>query len=97
MLCGPGYSEASQYLPWLVFAAGLFCCGQIAAQAMLIHRDTKALIAPKIATAILACALYVLGARVAGVYGVAAASVGWTLVYCVWVMRLAALSKPREA
>lgn len=89
LMCGPGYEEAGQYLPWLVVAAGLFACGQIASHAMLIRRDTKALLVPKIGTGILACALYALGARAAGVYGVVAANIGFALVYSLWIMRLA--------
>lgn len=89
LMCGAGYEEAGQYLPWLVIAAGLFACGQIASQAMFIRRDTKALIVPKIATGILALALYILGARTAGVFGVVAANIAFALVYFLWIMRLA--------
>jgi O-antigen/teichoic acid export membrane protein len=89
LMCAPGYEEAGKYLPWLVIAAGLFACGQIASLAMLIRRDTKGLIAPKIATGILAFVLYVLGARAAGIYGVVGANIGFALVYCLWILRLA--------
>jgi O-antigen/teichoic acid export membrane protein len=88
VLCGHGYEEASRYLPGLVIAAGLFACGQIATHALLIHRNTKALIAPKVVTGILAFALYILCARMAGIYGIVLANVTWTLVYFLWVMRL---------
>jgi O-antigen/teichoic acid export membrane protein len=89
LMCGPRYEEAGRYLPGLVIAAGLFDCGQIASQAMLIRRDSKALVVPKIATGILAFTLYILGARTAGVYGVVAANVAFALIYCLWIIRLA--------
>lgn len=96
LMCGREYGEASKYLPGLVIAAGLFACGQIATHALLIHRQTKALIAPKIVTGILALALYVAGARVAGVYGVVTANIVWTLVYFLWVTWLAAVIGKRK-
>jgi O-antigen/teichoic acid export membrane protein len=94
LMFGRGYQEAGQYLPWLVVAAGLFACGQITSHAMLIRRRTKAMIAPKIGTGILALLFYIIGARVAGIYGVVAANIGFALVYCLWIMRLAACREP---
>lgn len=89
LLCGARYGEVSKYLPWLVVAAGLFACGQVSTHALLIYRHTKALIVPKITTGVLALLLYLAGARVAGVYGVVAANIGWTLVYYLWVTLIA--------
>jgi len=88
LLCGSGYEEASRYLPGLVIAAGLFACGQIASHAFLIHRDTKALIAPKVVTGLLAFALYIMSARIAGVFGIVIANIVWTAVYFLWITRL---------
>jgi O-antigen/teichoic acid export membrane protein len=96
MMCGPSYGEASKYLPWLVIAAGLFACGQIASHAMLIHRNTRSLITPKITTGILAFLLYILGAHLAGVYGVVAANVACALVYYLWITRLAMVVAARS-
>jgi O-antigen/teichoic acid export membrane protein len=89
LLCGPEYAEVNDYLPGLVLAGGLFACGQIATHALLIHRNTKGLIAPKIVTGILACILYVFGARFDGIHGVVIANIVWTLIYFLWVTMLA--------
>jgi O-antigen/teichoic acid export membrane protein len=89
LMLGHGYGEVAQYLPWLVIASGLFACGQIASEALRDHRETKALIAPKIGTGILAIVLYILGARIAGIYGVVAANIAWTFAYCIWILVLA--------
>jgi lipopolysaccharide exporter len=90
ILCGPGYQEVGQYLPWLMIAAGFFISGQIASHAMLIRCETHRLLAPKIVTGILTVAVYIVGARVAGINGVVTANIGVAFIYCLWILYLAA-------
>jgi O-antigen/teichoic acid export membrane protein len=90
LFAGPRYSGAANHIPWLALAAGLFACGQMASNALLIVCKTRSLIMPKVVTALFAVALNFVGARLAGVTGVVLANVAFSVLYCSWMLVLTA-------
>lgn len=90
LFCAPQYVSAANHIPWLVLAAGLFACGQTASNALLIACKTRSLITPKVVTAVCAVALNCLGAKIAGVTGVVAANLAFSVLYCGWILVLTA-------
>lgn len=87
---GPGFQQASPYLPWVIVAAGLFAAGQARALVLMTTTRTTALLMPKIGVAVLATVLNILGARVAGLAGVVYATVVTASVYLCWMLLLTA-------
>ena len=84
----PGYSSVAYLLPWMVLAGGLFTAGQTAALNLMSSLSTKALLMPKIGTAVLGVCLNCLGAALFGVPGIVAASIVFAIVYLVWILRI---------
>jgi O-antigen/teichoic acid export membrane protein len=88
LLVGPEYHEIAPLLPWAILAGGLFGCAQVAVLRILMGADTRALIAPKIGTAVTGVALRIGGAYLMGLRGVVAASVIFSLMYFAWIITL---------
>lgn len=83
------YWGGSPFLGWMVLASGLFAAGQVAALSLQSDLMTHYLRKPKIATALLAVLLNVLGARYFGLRGVIAAGVAFAAVHTIWISALA--------
>jgi O-antigen/teichoic acid export membrane protein len=88
LFAAQGFREMSALLPWMVAAGGLFAAGQALSLNLMARLRTRALIGPKLATAVLAVGLNIAGARYAGVPGVVAAAVAAGLVWLVWMAAL---------
>jgi O-antigen/teichoic acid export membrane protein len=85
-LLPPEYGSVAYLLPLMVLSSGLFACGQVASLKHALSTDPRTLIAPKIATAVLGTGLNFAGAWAFGIPGVAAASVCFSVTYCLWVV-----------
>lgn len=88
LLVGVEFRSASHLLPWVVMAGGLFSAGQILSLTSFVELDARALLIPKIVTAVLGVGCNFLGARYFGTAGVVAGLLGFSLVYLVWMMTL---------
>lgn len=84
----PEYRSVSHLLPWIILGGGLFAAGQSAALMLLTDTNTRALIAPKISTALCGVTLNLAGAMYKGVEGVVFAIVLTSLFYLVWVFTM---------
>jgi O-antigen/teichoic acid export membrane protein len=79
------YSGVSGYLPILILSGGLFSAGQILSICLLSRRDTKTLLLPKAATAILGIIFYFIGASLLGLKGVVFGNVAFSAIYTLWL------------
>jgi O-antigen/teichoic acid export membrane protein len=86
LLVGPEFRSFSYLLPIAILAAGLFNTGQIVSLVPLALGDSRALLAPKVGTALLAVILNAAGAYLFGIPGVLAASLLFGSSYLVWVV-----------
>ncbi len=82
---GPSYWAVAGLMPWMVLAGGLFAVGQVLATTLLSANETRALIFPKVSTALLGVLLNFIGAKYWGIEGVVAAGVIFGVCYCVSV------------
>ena len=87
-LVAPAYRQVSVMLPWMILAGGLFTAAQMKAQILLVEMRTRALIAPKIITALCGIGFNFLGAYLMGLKGVVIACIGFSLIYFLWVLYL---------
>lgn len=88
LLVAPEYRRVSYLLPWVVLAGGLFAVGQMISLKLMSEMKSLKLLAPKILTALLGVFFNVAGAFLAGLHGVAAALVAFSVVYLFWMMLL---------
>jgi O-antigen/teichoic acid export membrane protein len=88
LLVAPQYQVTSPLLPLMVTASGLFCLGQAASLSLLTGLDSKALLPPKITTALVGVLLSFVGAFSLGVRGVVYASVAASFIFLAWVLIL---------
>ncbi len=86
LLVAPEYRTVSWLLPWVVLAGGLFASGELAAVSMLSGNNTRSLLAPKIAAAVVGVLLNALGAAWWGIPGVVAATAATSGMYLLWVL-----------
>lgn len=84
------YSSASNLLPWIVVAGGVFAAGQASALTLASQMRTQMLLAPKIVTALLGVTLNIAGAYWYGTTGIVIASVLFSMSFFLWI---AVLSK----
>ncbi len=79
----------SYLLPWVILAGGIFAAGQMLSLKLMSEMKARELLFPKIVTALAGVCLNVLGAAVAGVEGVVAAMVAFSMIYLAWIILLA--------
>jgi O-antigen/teichoic acid export membrane protein len=96
LLVAPEYWGVSSLLTWMVLSGGLFASGEMAALLLMTGADTRFLIVPKIATAILGIILNFGGAYWLGLVGVVFASLCFSLVYLIWVLILSSQTRNLE-
>jgi O-antigen/teichoic acid export membrane protein len=92
----PEFRAHSYLLPWFVLAGGLFSTGQMLVLKVLSEVRPRILLTVKIGTALLGLVLNVLGAWLAGIHGVVAALVTFSVVYVLgmlWLTRSGATPK----
>ncbi len=82
------YRSAMAYLPLTALAGGLFATGQMLTTNALVNLNAKALVAPKVGSALLAMILNYLGARNFGLVGVVWAGVFSSGAYVLWMVLL---------
>ena len=85
MLVAEPYERVSSFMPWIVLAGGLTAAGQVASLARLLGMDTKALIAPRVASTAIGVAASVAGAALWGIAGVVGAQVIYGLTFFTWM------------
>jgi O-antigen/teichoic acid export membrane protein len=83
-LAGPSFQSISSLLPLAVLAGGFFNVGQLLCLLPLAAGNSRALLAPKIGTALAVVPLYLVGAILQGVQGVLIAGVCFGVSYSVW-------------
>jgi O-antigen/teichoic acid export membrane protein len=84
-LVGPQYRGVSSFLPVAVLSSGLFVVGQMLSLLPMVLGNSKALLAPKIGTALLGLLLNLSAAYLFGLPGVLWAGVLFSLCYICWV------------
>jgi O-antigen/teichoic acid export membrane protein len=84
----PEFRGHSYLLPWFVLAGGLFSTGQMLVLKVLSEVRPRILLTVKIGTALLGLVLNVLGAWLAGIHGVVAALVTFSVVYVLGMLWL---------
>jgi O-antigen/teichoic acid export membrane protein len=89
LIVAPQFHSVSHLMPWLVLAAGLFACGELAALLLMIGTQTKSLIAPKIGVAVVGVVFNIAGAWLLGLPGVVFASVIFSATSFVVMLYLA--------
>jgi O-antigen/teichoic acid export membrane protein len=82
---GAEYQDVSGFLPVAVLASGLFVVGQMLSLVPMVLGDSRALLAPKVGTAILALLLNLAGAYLFGLPGVFWAGVLFSMSYLGWL------------
>jgi len=88
LLVAPEYQTVSWLMPGLVLSSGLFATGQILSISLMSSNESRALIMPKLSTAILGLFMNLLGAFWFGVPGVVSASILFSVVYMIWIFFL---------
>jgi O-antigen/teichoic acid export membrane protein len=89
LLVGPQFRTFSYLLPIAIMAAGVFNTGQIVSLVPMALGDSRALLLPKIGTALLALALNAIGAFLFGIPGVLVAALIFSCCYLVCVVWVA--------
>jgi O-antigen/teichoic acid export membrane protein len=89
LLVAAEYRHASYLLPWAVLAGGIFAAGQVLALKLMSEMKSSRMATAKIVTALLGVGFNVYGATVAGLPGVVAALVAFSVVYLAWMVVLA--------
>lgn len=93
------YRQSSPLLPWLVLAGGLFATGQMLALKLMSEMKLSGLTIAKVITSLIGTILNIFGAAFAGMQGVIAGLLIFSLIYMCWMMILAysssAANKPR--
>jgi O-antigen/teichoic acid export membrane protein len=90
-----GFLVASEYrgnsnlLPWVVMAGGIFAASQMLALKLMSEMKVSAMTTAKIITALIGILLNVIGAALAGMQGVVAALVAFSIIYFVWMAVIA--------
>ncbi len=84
----PEFRGHSYLLPWFVLAGGLFSTGQMLVLKVLSEVRPRILLTVKIGTALFGLVLNVLGAWLAGIHGVVAALVTFSVVYVLGMLWL---------
>ena len=81
ILVAQEYRGSSQLLPWVVLAGGIFSAGQMLALKLMSEMKSSAMTTVKIVTALIGALLNLIGSSVAGVRGVVAALVAFSIIY----------------
>jgi len=86
LFAAPAYRSVSGFLPVMVLSGGLFACGQIATITHLNRGESKALLWPKISTAVIGTLFNIGGAYWMGLPGVVYAGAAFSGFYLLWIL-----------
>ena len=89
ILVATAFRGNSYLLPWVVLAGGVFAAGQVLGIKLASELKTKEQIIPKIVTALIGMLCNLLGAAYAGMQGVVAALVVFSVIHFVWMAWIA--------
>jgi len=89
LLVSGKYQSVSYLLPWMILAGGCFSAGQILALKLMSEMKTTNMISVKITTASLSAIMCFVGAYSFGMQGVVGAILAFSMIYLVWMLRLA--------
>jgi O-antigen/teichoic acid export membrane protein len=81
--------DISSLWPLMILSGGLFSSGQIMALIFMTSGSTRALLVPKVITALIGLSFNTIGAYWYGLHGVIIASVGFSSIYVIWMLFLA--------
>lgn len=90
------YHQVSTFLPVMVLSGGLFACGQVASLSLLTDFNSKGLIAPKIATALLGIIFNIFGAFWFRLKGIVFANLLFSLIYFFWIVTITNHTRNRK-
>lgn len=86
LLTPPHYWEVSYYLPWMVFAGGVFGAGQLLALKAMSEIKIRRITRIKISTSVTGIILNIIGAYFFGLTGVVVAVSFFTIIYFTWLL-----------
>ena len=92
LLVASEYATVSHLLPWMLLAGGIFAAGQAIALNLMSQMRTQAMMAAKIATALVGVALNFAGAYWLGTSGIVFAGVLFSVLYFSWMAALSVRS-----
>lgn len=92
----PKYASTAALLPWMVLGGGLFATAQVACLGLMSTLNSRALIVPKIGTAVAGVLFNGLGAFFFGVTGIIAANILNGVVSLIWVLLVTARTNGRS-
>jgi O-antigen/teichoic acid export membrane protein len=95
VLVASEYAAVSRLLPWMLLAGGIFAAGQTIALNLMSQMRTRAMMAAKIATALMGVALNFAGAYWLGITGIVIAAVLFSILYFAW-MAMFSVRSPRQ-
>jgi len=85
LLVAEEYASVSPLLPWTLLAGGVFVAGETIALSLMSQLNTRAMIAPKIITALLGVTFNFAGAFWYGITGVVIAGIVFSALYFLWM------------
>src|SRR5260221_2232763 len=88
LLVATEFRSTSYLLPWVVLAGGLFAAGQILGLKLMSEIRSSTMTRAKIVTALIGTLFNVVGAALAGMRGVMASLVAFSIIYFVWMALL---------
>ncbi|WP_442507021.1 lipopolysaccharide biosynthesis protein [Novipirellula sp. SH528] len=89
ILAAAEYREISYMLPWVVLAGGLYSTSQMLALKLMSEMRSADMTRAKIMTSLMAIALNLAGATIAGIQGVVASLLIFSIVSLIWMSVLA--------
>lgn len=96
ILVASGYRSISYLLPWVVLAGGVFAAGQMISLKLMSEMKTKAMTSAKVVTALMGVVFNITGATLAGLPGVVAALVAFSVIYLVWMALLGQMRRSTD-
>jgi O-antigen/teichoic acid export membrane protein len=88
LLAAAEYRSVSEWLPLMVLYGGIFACAQAISLRQMTEFDTRALMAPKVVTCLIAVGLNYFGAYHYGLRGVVFGDIIFAAIYLCWMIAI---------